>query len=132
MTFISSLLNFLQFLTCLPAPMRLRIQTCQPLPELKIWFIPDDKNAPVTVYDLKESLCQRIPSVKESRLLGHDLGLFLDDFELLDDSPFSAVRDGDLICIKAVSSVQAMTVKAEGSSGAFIRSPPLIALISLP
>lgn len=112
--------------------MRLRIQTCQPLPELKIWFIPDDKDVPVTIYNLKEALCQRIPSVNESRLLGHDLGLFLDDFELLDDSPFSAMRDGDLICIKAVSSVQAVIVKAEGSSGAFIRSHPLIILISLP
>lgn len=110
--------------------MRFRIQTCPPLPEVKIWFIPEDKEILVTVHDLKDAVCRRIPAVNESRLLGHDLGLFLDDFELLDDSPFSAVRDGDTLCVK-VASVQAVKVKAEGLLGACSLRPSFDRLIGL-
>jgi hypothetical protein len=79
--------------------MRLRIQTYNPLPEIKAWFIPDVQNA-ASVYDLKEALCLRFQALKARKFSGKDLILLLDDFELLNDSPFSAVRDGDLICVK--------------------------------
>jgi hypothetical protein len=79
--------------------MRLRIQTYNPLPEIKAWFIPDVQST-TSVYDLKEALCFRFQALKAREFRGKDLILLLDDFELLNDSPFSAVRDGDLICVK--------------------------------
>ena len=82
-----------------PSSMRLRIQTYIPLPEIKAWFIPDVQSA-ASVYDLKEALCLRFQALKARKFSGKDLILLLDDFELLNDSPFSAVRDGDLICVK--------------------------------
>jgi hypothetical protein len=83
--------------------MRLRIQTYKPLPDIKAWFIPDVQSAPASVYDLKEALCFRFQALKARKFSGKDLILLLDDFELLNDSPFSAVRDGDLICVKLSS-----------------------------
>ena len=80
--------------------MRLRIQTYHPLPDIKAWFIPDVQSTPESVYDLKETLCLRFQALKARKFSGKDLILLLDDFELLNDSPFSAVRDGDLICVK--------------------------------
>ena len=81
-------------------PMRLRIQTYNPLPEIKAWFIPDVQSVPESVYDLKEALCLRFQALKACKFSSEDLVLLLDDFELLNDTPFSAVRDGDLICVK--------------------------------
>ncbi|KAF8905826.1 hypothetical protein CPB84DRAFT_1771280 [Gymnopilus junonius] len=81
--------------------MRLRIQTQPPLPELKAWFIPDVPSAPTTMYELKEALCQRVQPLADSgRCEARHLVLLLDEFELLDETPFSAVRDGDLLVIK--------------------------------
>ena len=31
-----------------------------------------------------------------------NVALFVEEFELLDDCPFGAVRDGDLVCVKTV------------------------------
>jgi hypothetical protein len=83
--------------------MRLRIQTYNPLPDIKAWFIPDAQTAPVSVYDLKELICLRFQALKARKISGKDLVLLLDDFELLNDSPFSVVRDGDLICVRLSS-----------------------------
>ena len=82
--------------------MRLRIQTYNPLPDVKAWFNLDVQapSLPTSIYDLKETLCLRFQGLKAQSLSGQDLILLLDDFELLNDSPFSAVRDGDLICVK--------------------------------
>jgi len=80
--------------------MRIRIQTQTPLPELKAWFIPDVPDSPETIYELKEALCRRVQALHDGEYRGKDLVLILDDFELLDDSPFHAVRDGDLVRIK--------------------------------
>ena len=92
--------------------MRLRIQTYNPLPEIKAWFIPDVQSA-TSVYDLKEALCLRFQALKARKFNGKDLILLLDDFELLNDSPFSAVRDGDLICVKLSSSAWGQDVETD-------------------
>lgn len=90
--------------------MRLRIQTQPPLPELKAWFIPDVPSAPPTIYELKEALCQRVQPLADSgRCEARHLVLLLDDFELLDETPFSAVRDGDLLLIKLSPAAQTGT-----------------------
>ncbi|KAF8996792.1 hypothetical protein BDQ17DRAFT_1513240 [Cyathus striatus] len=91
--------------------MRLRVQTQAPLPELKAWFIPDDPIPPLTIYDLKDALLHRIPQLKDARIRKRDLVLLLDDFELLNDTPFSAVRDGDLVCVKLAASPKVLDAK---------------------
>ena len=80
--------------------MRLRIQTFSPLPELKAWFIPEIHDADETVFDLKELLCKGTPQLRANQIHAQNLILLLDGFELLNDSPISAVRDGDLIIVK--------------------------------
>ncbi|TFK35044.1 hypothetical protein BDQ12DRAFT_326920 [Crucibulum laeve] len=80
--------------------MRLRIQTFPPLPDLRVWFIPDLLVQLHTVLDLKLAICLRIQALKDVGVTGQDVVLLLDEFELLNDSPFNVVRDGDLICVK--------------------------------
>ena len=80
--------------------MRIRIQTFSPLPELKAWFIPEIQDAHETVFDLKELLCKGIPQLRANQIDARYLILLLEGFELLNDSPISAVRDGDLIIVK--------------------------------
>ena len=92
--------------------MRLRIQTYNPLPEIKAWFIPDVQST-ASVYDLKEALCLRFQAFKARKLSAKNLTLLLDDFELLNDSPFSAVRDGDLICVKLSPSARVEDVEMD-------------------
>ena len=75
------------------------IQTFNPLPEIRTWFIPDVQNA-VSVYNLKKVLCLGLQALKDHKFSGKDLILLLDNFELLNDSPFSAVRDGYLIFVR--------------------------------
>ena len=40
---------------------------------------------------------------KEGRVHARDIALFVEGFELLDDSPFGAVRGGDLVCVNMIS-----------------------------
>ncbi|KJA18214.1 hypothetical protein HYPSUDRAFT_45548 [Hypholoma sublateritium FD-334 SS-4] len=96
--------------------MRIRIQTHKPLPDVKAWFVPDENNIPETIYELKEELCRRVQALKSAQYHGQSLVLLLDDFELLNDSPFGAVRDGDLICIKQISSPKAAVLDVEMQS----------------
>ncbi|KAJ3508449.1 hypothetical protein NLJ89_g5749 [Agrocybe chaxingu] len=86
--------------------MRFRIQTHAPLPDVKAWFVPDVQNVPESIIDLKETLCRRVQSLKDGHYHGKDLVLLLEGFELLNDSPFDAVRDGDLVTVKLSPSVQ--------------------------
>ena len=80
--------------------MRLRLQTFSPLPELKAWFIPEIQDVQETVFTLKELVCQGIPQLRANQIHAQDLVFLLDGFELLNDSPISVVRDGDLIIVK--------------------------------
>jgi hypothetical protein len=95
--------------------MRLRIQTYNPLPEIKAWFIPDVQST-TSVYVDSTTLNKRYVYVLKARKFsGKDLQviLLLDDFGLLNDSPFSAVRDGDLICVKLSPSAQVGDVEMD-------------------
>jgi hypothetical protein len=85
--------------------MRLRIQTIPPLPELKVWYSADHDttlDASSTIAHLKHAICLQVPALRDSAVNGRHLVLLLDTFELLDDSPFGLLRDGDLICIKVL------------------------------
>jgi len=80
--------------------MRLRIQTYAPLPDLKAWFLPTLNDGQDTILDLKDNLCSRVQVLKDGHYRAKDLLLSLEGFELLNDSPIGAVRDGDLLCVK--------------------------------
>lgn len=90
--------------------MRLRIQTLAPLPELKAWYFADSDtlsdNVLSTVTHLKQAICLQVPALRQLGVNGHQLVLLLDNFELLDDSPLNVVRDGDLVCIRILPSLQ--------------------------
>jgi len=90
--------------------MRLRFQTVSPLPELKAWYSTDpdavSDGGSSTIAHLKHTICLQIPALRQFGVNGRQLVLLLDSFELLDDSPLSVVRDGDLICIEIRPSVQ--------------------------
>ena len=52
-----------------------------------------------------------------------NVALFVDDFELLDDCPFGAVRDGDLVCVKMVGALKgevAMELDPPENEGVFL------------
>jgi hypothetical protein len=89
--------------------MRLRIQTIPPLPELKAWYSADHDttlDATSTIAHLKNAICLQFSTLTDLGVNRHHLVFLLDSFELLDDSSLGLLRDGDLICIKALSSVQ--------------------------
>lgn len=89
--------------------MRLRIQTFSPLPELKAWYSTDASDG--TISHLKHDICLQVPPLRQFGVNGPHLVLLLDNFELLDDSPLSVVRDGDLICIRILSSDQPVILR---------------------
>lgn len=74
--------------------MRIRVQSSPPLPPFKAWYCPQNDN---TVLDLKTSICDVLPPLRDSNVEAHGISLLLDDFELFDNIPLDAVRDGDLV-----------------------------------
>ncbi|KAF8837101.1 hypothetical protein BDN67DRAFT_1014129 [Paxillus ammoniavirescens] len=87
--------------------MRIKIFTNPPLPALRAWFtIPStsdrdpsschDKSRQ-TVQSLKFLLCSSLPTL--CGVAPSCLRLSIDEFELLDNSELTVVRDGDLVCI---------------------------------
>jgi hypothetical protein len=100
--------------------MRLRIQTFSPLPELKAWYSTDHdplSDTPLaTVSHLKHAICLQLLSLKKFGVNGTHLVFFLDSFELLDESPLSVVRDGDLICVRALPSAQSVLLRKRKSA----------------
>lgn len=74
--------------------MRLKISTVHPLSPFKAWFSLDTLADNVyTVAHLKRTLCARLPL----GLIDHNITLVMDDYDLLDDSPVSILRDGDTV-----------------------------------
>jgi hypothetical protein len=87
-------------------PMRLRIQTLPPLPDLKVWFVPRPTSAALslnTIVELKRALCHDIKHLQSQGIQPYDIRLLLDEFELLGDLPYHEVlRDGDLVCVQVL------------------------------
>ncbi len=98
--------------------MRLRIQTFAPLPELKAWFVPEIQDAQETIFGLKGLLCSGVQTLRNGRFQAKDLTLVLEGFELLNDSPVTAVRDGDLIFVKVSSLAANEDVQMDAEPGA--------------
>jgi hypothetical protein len=111
--------------------MRLRIQTFAPLPELKAWFVPEIQSAQETVFDLKGLLCRGVQPLRNGRFQAKDLTLVLEGFELLNDSPLTAVRDGDLIFVKVSPLAANEDVQMDTQPGASFNSGVGSSLCSL-
>ncbi|KAG1729088.1 uncharacterized protein EDB91DRAFT_1160174 [Suillus paluster] len=77
--------------------MRLKISTVHPLSPFKAWLAVADEV--YTIAQLKSTLCARLPI----GLQADDITLVMDEYDLLDDSPISILRDGDAVCIKGAS-----------------------------
>jgi hypothetical protein len=97
--------------------MRLRILATPPLPELKAWFSVESQD---TIAELKRDLCGRVSAFRDAGLRGSDICLALDEFELLDESSFTVLRDGDLVHVK-----KAVSVKRKVSTQGMSRIPLL-------
>lgn len=74
--------------------MRLKISTIHPLSLFKAWFVLDDETH--TIEQLKHALCARLPI----GIQADNINLVMDEYDLLDESPISILRDGDAVCIK--------------------------------
>lgn len=74
--------------------MRIRIQGSPPLPLFKAWYCPENDS---TILDLKTSICDVLPPLRDSSIVAHEISLLLYDFELFDNISLDAVHDGDLI-----------------------------------
>ncbi|KAH7101148.1 hypothetical protein BKA62DRAFT_757542 [Auriculariales sp. MPI-PUGE-AT-0066] len=83
--------------------MRIRVSTTPPLPAHKAWsLIPPSiaEDTSATVREAKQFLCSSV-----NALDGHELGdiaLFVDGFELLDDTALEVLQAGDLVVIKSI------------------------------
>jgi len=60
--------------------------------------------------------------MRSRRVHARDVGLFAEEFELLDDCMFGAMRDGDLVCVKMVGPVGVGALK--GGKVAMELDPP--------
>jgi len=99
--------------------MRLRIQTFPPLPDFKAWFSFEAHQVPHSIRELKKFLCSDIVVLKGACVSAREIQLLLDDFELLNESSFTAaLRDGDLLCVKA-SLPQRSKFQDKGTQSAF-------------
>jgi hypothetical protein len=71
--------------------MRLKISTIHPLNLFKAWFALDDEAH--TIEQLKRALCARLPIGMQA----DNITLVMDEYDLLDESPISILRDGDTV-----------------------------------
>jgi len=79
------------------SPMRIRVTSSPPLPEIKAWFSLKSMPENTSVSSLKERLCTTIQALRDARVRGEDVILLLDDFELLGEIAVDILRDGDLV-----------------------------------
>ena len=78
--------------------MRIRISTMPPLPPHKAWLVPpaplyEDPSA--SVFDLKNVLCGVVSALNEHA--ASDIALFMEGFELLDETPLEVIQNGDIV-----------------------------------
>ena len=75
--------------------MRIRVLTIPPLSITKVWSSLGNLPSPATVSDLKISLCKQVPALKG--LKSHQISLFVDDFELLEQLTIDVVHENDTV-----------------------------------
>ncbi|KAG2130455.1 uncharacterized protein EDB93DRAFT_1180108 [Suillus bovinus] len=86
--------------------MRLKISTAYPLGPFKAWFALDDEAH--TIAQLKCALCAWLPIGMQA----DNITLMMDEYDLLDDSPMSILRDGDAVCIKRAAATSRLSLSS--------------------
>lgn len=76
--------------------MRIRLSSNAGDNQLKAWFLLDE-NAVSTIQQLKASLCHDVGFIQRLQCTPKSIELFLEDFELLDDTLVQILREGDLL-----------------------------------
>lgn len=83
--------------------MRIRLRSIPPLPSLKAWFeLPSAMlSEESTIKDLKQEVARKLLNNEKDTVDAIHILLELDDFELLDDSSISVIRENDLlVCVR--------------------------------
>ncbi|KAL5487853.1 hypothetical protein ACEPAI_5961 [Sanghuangporus weigelae] len=83
--------------------MRFRVASRPPVKPLKAWFdIPNDGSV-IDILGVKSQLCSRLRQLAEDGTIGAptEISLFIDDFELLDDSGLDVIQENDLVHISS-------------------------------
>jgi hypothetical protein len=75
--------------------MRVKISTNAPLPPLKAWFPLHGTESKQTISSFKTLLCASLSVLRG--VSSSSLRLSIDDYELLDNSELTIIKDGDLI-----------------------------------
>ena len=75
--------------------MRFRVVSDPPIKPLKAWFdVPNDGSV-INISGVKSELCSRLPQLPEENEA--NICLFIDGFELLDDSGLDVIKENDLV-----------------------------------
>ena len=80
--------------------MRVRLSSKPPLTIFKVWYDITEGSALLDIGDLKKQLCGRLPQLSAEgggAVQPETLKLYIDDFELLDDSRISILRENDIV-----------------------------------
>ncbi|KDQ14188.1 hypothetical protein BOTBODRAFT_44816 [Botryobasidium botryosum FD-172 SS1] len=81
--------------------MRVRILSGPPLPSVRAWFALPSGGFPAshTISDLKRILCNDLQILSHAGVKPEELMLEIDDYELLNESMFDVIKEGDLLVI---------------------------------
>ncbi|KAL5527579.1 hypothetical protein ACEPAG_6380 [Sanghuangporus baumii] len=83
--------------------MRFRVASRPPVKPLKAWFdIPNDGSV-IDILGVKSQLCSRLRQLAEDGTIvaPTEISLFIEDFELLDDSSLDVIQENDLVHISS-------------------------------
>ncbi|KAL5508059.1 hypothetical protein ACEPAH_5677 [Sanghuangporus vaninii] len=81
--------------------MRFRVASRPPVKPLKAWFDIHNDGSVIDILGVKSQLCSRLPQLVEDGTIvaPTEISLFIDDFELLDDSGLDVIKENDLVHI---------------------------------
>ena len=80
--------------------MRFRIAAKPPLAPFKAWFDISDNDSIFDIRGVKAQICSRISQLSAASgcpLTSEQIILYIDDFELLDDSSLQVIKENDLV-----------------------------------
>jgi hypothetical protein len=78
---------------------RVRLTTHPPLPPLKAWFDVDNTKCN-SILDLKRAICSQVKLFRDAQLHPRQIGLVIDDWDLLAESNLSVIRDGEIVGVR--------------------------------
>lgn len=80
--------------------MRFRLATKPPFKPFKAWFDISENDSVFDILSVKAQICSRVPQLVDidgSPLSSDQIILYIDGFELLDDSGLQVIKENDLV-----------------------------------